>query len=95
MLARAALAAVVVLATACTTSGPRPETVLATGQAGPSALATGCTVVLKPSENGSLTPLRFGELCLEAGIPPGVVNVVTGHGGVGGPLAPASDGADH
>ncbi len=40
MLARAALAAALLLATACTTSGPRPETVLATGQAGPSALAT-------------------------------------------------------
>ena len=51
------------------------------------ALAAGCTVVLKPSEKGSLTPLRFGELCLEAGIPAGVVNVVTGHGGVGAALS--------
>ena len=40
MLARAALVAVLLLATGCTTSGPRPETVLASGQAGPSALAT-------------------------------------------------------
>lgn len=55
------------------------------------ALAAGCTVVLKPSEKGSLTPLRFGELCLEAGIPPGVVNVVTGHGAAGAALVDHPD----
>lgn len=55
------------------------------------ALATGCTVVLKPSERGSLTPLRFGELCLGAGVPPGVVNVVTGHGAVGAVLSEHPD----
>lgn len=55
------------------------------------ALAAGCTVVMKPSEKGSLTPLRFGELCLEAGIPPGVVNVVTGHGAVGAALSDHPD----
>ncbi|GAA0995423.1 aldehyde dehydrogenase family protein [Subtercola frigoramans] len=44
------------------------------------ALAAGCTVVLKPSENTSLTALRLGELALEAGFPAGVVNVVTGYG---------------
>ncbi|MEZ5735529.1 MAG: aldehyde dehydrogenase family protein [Novosphingobium sp.] len=55
------------------------------------ALAAGCTVVLKPSEKGSLTPLRFGELCLEAGIPPGVVNVVTGHGAAGAALSDHPD----
>lgn len=55
------------------------------------ALAAGCTVVLKPSEKGSLTPLRFGELCLEAGIPAGVVNVVTGHGAVGAALSEHPD----
>ena len=43
-------------------------------------LATGCTVVLKPSEESSLSALRLGELCLEAGIPDGVVNIVTGTG---------------
>jgi aldehyde dehydrogenase (NAD+) len=43
-------------------------------------LATGCTVVLKPSEEAPLSALRLGELCLEAGIPEGVVNVVTGTG---------------
>ncbi len=55
------------------------------------ALAAGCTVVLKPSERGSLTPLRFGELCLEAGIPAGVVNVLTGHGAVGAALVEHPD----
>lgn len=55
------------------------------------ALATGCTVVLKPAEDGSLTPLRFGELCLEAGVPPGVVNVVTGMGSAGAALSSHPD----
>lgn len=44
------------------------------------ALATGCTVVLKPAEQTPLTALRLGELIIEAGFPPGVVNIVTGHG---------------
>lgn len=44
------------------------------------ALATGCTVILKPAENTSLTAIRLGELVMEAGFPPGVVNVVTGYG---------------
>ncbi|WP_159993456.1 aldehyde dehydrogenase family protein [Roseomonas sp. 18066] len=48
------------------------------------ALATGCTVVLKPAEEAPLTPLRVAELCQEAGIPPGVVNVVTGYGETAG-----------
>lgn len=48
------------------------------------ALATGCTVVLKPAEEAPLTPLRLGELCLEAGVPPGVVNVVPGFGETAG-----------
>lgn len=42
------------------------------------ALATGNTVVIKPSELGSLSTLRFAELCQEADLPPGIVNVVTG-----------------
>jgi len=50
------------------------------------ALAAGCTVVLKPSEEASLSPLRLGELMVEAGVPAGVVNVVTGHGDVGAAL---------
>ncbi len=44
------------------------------------ALATGCTVVLKPAEDTPLTALRLGELALEAGYPPGVLNVVPGLG---------------
>jgi phenylacetaldehyde dehydrogenase len=44
------------------------------------ALAAGCTVVLKPAEETSLTALRLGELLIESGVPPGVVNIVTGYG---------------
>ena len=44
------------------------------------ALAFGNTVVLKPAEQTPLTAIRLGELCLEAGVPEGVVNVVTGFG---------------
>jgi len=43
-------------------------------------LATGCTAVIKPAEDASLSVLRIAELLREAGLPPGVVNVVTGHG---------------
>lgn len=43
-------------------------------------LATGCTVVMKPAEDASLTVLRMAELLTEAGVPQGVVNVVTGLG---------------
>src|SRR5215475_14670836 len=48
------------------------------------ALATGCTVVLKPAEEAPLTPLRLGELLLEAGVPEGVVNIVPGYGETAG-----------
>ena len=48
------------------------------------ALATGCTVVLKPAEETSLTALRLSELIKEVGIPDGVVNIVTGVGEVAG-----------
>ena len=48
------------------------------------ALATGCTVVLKPAEDASLTPLMIARLMQEAGVPDGVVNVVTGKGSVAG-----------
>jgi aldehyde dehydrogenase (NAD+) len=47
-------------------------------------LATGCAMVLKPAEESSLSALRLGELIMEAGVPPGVVNVVTGRGEVAG-----------
>lgn len=48
------------------------------------ALACGCTVVLKPAEETPLTALRIAELIVEAGFPPGVVNVVTGYGETAG-----------
>lgn len=48
------------------------------------ALATGCTVVLKPAEQTPLTALRLGELIMEAGFPEGVVNVVPGYGETAG-----------
>ena len=50
------------------------------------ALAAGCTVVLKPAEQTPLSALRIGELALEAGFPPGVVNVLTGDGETGAAL---------
>jgi phenylacetaldehyde dehydrogenase len=48
------------------------------------ALATGCTVVLKPAEQTPLTALLLAELIAEAGFPEGVVNVVTGYGETAG-----------
>ena len=50
------------------------------------ALAAGCTAVLKPAEQTPLTALRLGDLALEAGLPPGVLNVVTGDGETGAAL---------
>src|SRR5919202_3627209 len=55
------------------------------------ALAAGCTVVLKPAEQTPLTALRFGEMALEAGIPEGVLNVVTGDGRTGAALVDHPD----
>jgi acyl-CoA reductase-like NAD-dependent aldehyde dehydrogenase len=46
-------------------------------------LATGCTTILKPAEQTPLSALRLGELILEAGIPPGTVNILTGDGETG------------
>jgi aldehyde dehydrogenase (NAD+) len=52
------------------------------------ALATGCTIVLKPSEEAPLTPLLIADIMAEAGVPAGVVNIVTGTGQqAGAPLA--------
>jgi acyl-CoA reductase-like NAD-dependent aldehyde dehydrogenase len=48
------------------------------------ALACGNTVILKPSELTSLTALKFAEICQQAGVPDGVVNVLTGEGPVAG-----------
>lgn len=53
--------------------------VMAAMKLGP-ALAAGCTAVLKPAEDTSLSALRLGALALEAGLPEGVLNIVTGHG---------------
>src|SRR5690606_23284848 len=50
------------------------------------ALACGNTVVLKPAETTPLTALRFAEICQQAGLPPGVVNIVTGAGSTGAAL---------
>ena len=55
------------------------------------ALATGNTVVLKPAEFTPLTALVFAELCQEAGLPAGVVNIVTGDGSTGEALVKHSD----
>jgi aldehyde dehydrogenase (NAD+) len=48
------------------------------------ALAAGCTIVLKPAEQTPLSALRVGELAMEAGFPPGVVNIVEGFGETAG-----------
>lgn len=61
-------------------------------KAGP-VLATGCTLVMKPAEQTPLSALRFGELCLEAGVPEGVINIVTGMGDAGAALS-AHPGVD-
>jgi acyl-CoA reductase-like NAD-dependent aldehyde dehydrogenase len=50
------------------------------------ALAAGCTIVLKPAEQTPLSALRLGELALEVGFPPGVLNVLTGDGATGAAL---------
>src|SRR4029077_20667084 len=55
-------------------------------------LASGWTVVLKPAEQTPLSALRLGQLLLEAGLPDGVVNIVTGYGEeTGAPLAAHPD----
>jgi acyl-CoA reductase-like NAD-dependent aldehyde dehydrogenase len=50
------------------------------------ALAAGCTIVLKPAEQTPLSALRIGELALEVGFPPGVLNVLSGDGETGAAL---------
>jgi acyl-CoA reductase-like NAD-dependent aldehyde dehydrogenase len=55
------------------------------------ALAAGCTVVLKPAEQTPLSALRLGELALEVGFPPGVLNVLTGDGETGAALVDHPD----
>jgi acyl-CoA reductase-like NAD-dependent aldehyde dehydrogenase len=55
------------------------------------ALAAGCTIVLKPAEQTPLSALRVGELALEVGFPPGVLNVLTGDGSTGAALVDHPD----
>jgi phenylacetaldehyde dehydrogenase len=58
------------------------------------ALATGCTIVLKPAEQTPLTALRLGELIQEAGFPDGVVNIVPGYGETAGAALAAHPDVD-
>ncbi|KJK21545.1 betaine-aldehyde dehydrogenase [Burkholderiaceae bacterium 16] len=58
------------------------------------ALACGCTLIVKPAEITPLSALRVGELALEAGLPPGVLNIVTGKGSVVGNALVAHPGID-
>jgi aldehyde dehydrogenase (NAD+) len=66
---------------------------LAAWKLGP-ALATGCTVLLKPSELTPLTALKLGELANEAGLPPGVLNVLSGLGDPAGEAIARHHGVD-
>ncbi|HMH65589.1 MAG TPA: aldehyde dehydrogenase family protein, partial [Rhizomicrobium sp.] len=58
------------------------------------ALAVGCTVVLKVAEETPLSALKLGELLMEAGLPDGVVNIVTGFGETAGAALAAHPGVD-
>lgn len=58
------------------------------------ALAAGCACVLKPAEETSLSALRLGELIVEAGFPPGAVNIVTGEGASSGAAITAHESVD-
>ncbi|MDA1048904.1 MAG: aldehyde dehydrogenase family protein [Planctomycetota bacterium] len=58
------------------------------------ALAAGCTVIMKPAEQTPLTCLRMGELAMEAGFPPGVINVVPGYGPTAGAALVKHPGVD-
>jgi len=58
------------------------------------ALATGCTIVLKPAELTPLTAMRLAEICQEAGVPDGVVNIVNGYGATAGAALAAHEDVD-
>lgn len=58
------------------------------------ALATGCTVVMKPAEDASLTVLKTAEILTEAGVPSGVINVITGLGSEAGAALAAHPDVD-
>ena len=58
------------------------------------ALASGCTIILKPAEQTPLTALKLGELAMEAGFPAGVINIVNGFGETAGASLVAHRGVD-
>ena len=58
------------------------------------ALAAGCTIVLKPASPTPITAIMLGQICLEAGCPPGVVNVLPGPGATIGAHLAAHEGVD-
>ncbi len=58
------------------------------------ALATGCTIILKVAEETPLSALRLGEIVQEAGVPPGVVNIITGFGATAGAALAGHPGVD-
>lgn len=67
--------------------------VMAAMKLGP-ALAAGCACILKPAEDTSLTAIRLGELMQEAGVPDGIINIVTGYGNTAGAALAAHEGVD-
>jgi acyl-CoA reductase-like NAD-dependent aldehyde dehydrogenase len=69
-------------------NAPGPNFVMDVGP----AIAAGNTIVLKPAEDAPLTPLALARLAIQAGIPPGVVNVVIGYGAEAGAAIPAHPG---
>jgi acyl-CoA reductase-like NAD-dependent aldehyde dehydrogenase len=69
-------------------NAPGPNFVMDVGP----AIAAGNTIVIKPAEDAPLTPLALARLAMEAGIPPGVVNVVVGYGPEAGAAIPAHRG---
>lgn len=71
-------------------NGPLNATVWKLGP----VLATGCTVVFKPAEEAPLCPLRLAELMADAGVPPGVFNIVTGPGETAGAALAAHPDVD-
>jgi betaine-aldehyde dehydrogenase len=58
------------------------------------ALAAGCSAILKPSELASLTCLKLAEIAMEAGVPPGVFQVLTGFGSEAGAALSSHPGVD-
>ena len=58
------------------------------------ALAAGCTLILKPAEQTSLTTLRLADLVVQAGFPPGVINIITGNGHTAGDRLVKHPGVD-